>query len=125
MQEIGIESTLVEDIRQHRKCVEGRLGKPRFLNMREGDILSIREDLYLNGDTIDSFKDSFRVKITQVLYFETFNEMLDSIDYKFVVPSAKNKTQALNKYKEFYSNKDEEEYGVVAIFFETIEPILQ
>jgi ASC-1-like (ASCH) protein len=120
MQELGIESSLVEDIRQHKKCVEARLGKPRFLRMREGDILSIREDLYLNGEVIDSFKDSLQVKITQVLHFETFSEMLDAIDYQAAVPSAKSKKQALDKYREFYSTEDEIEYGVVAMFFETI-----
>jgi len=118
MQEIGIESTLVEDIRNHNKYVEVRLGKPRFLKIREGDILSIREDLYFEGKIIDSFNDSLRIKVMQVLYFETFNEMLDSIDYKATVPSAKSKSQALSKYREFYSVEDEKEYGVVAMFFE-------
>ncbi len=121
MQEIGIESSLVEDIRQNKKYVEVRLGKPRFLKIREGDLLSIREDLYLNGEIIDSFSDSLRIKITQVLYFESFNEMLESIDYKAIVPSAKDKKQALEKFREFYSEKDENEHGVVAMFFELTE----
>lgn len=121
MQEIGIESTLVEDIRNHKKYIEARLGKPRFLKIKEGDILSIREDLYLDGKIVDSFNDSIRIKIAQVLYFETFDEMLESIDYKAAVPSAKSKKQALDKYREFYSVEDEAEYGVVAMFFEITE----
>jgi len=121
MQEIGIESKLVEDIRNHKKNIEVRLGKPRFLKIKEGDILSIREDLYLDGKIIDSFNDSIRIKVTQILYFETFSEMLDSIDYKATVPSAKSKKQALDKYREFYSAEDEAEYGVIAMFFEITE----
>lgn len=120
MQEIGIESSLVKEILCGNKYVEARLGKPRFLKLREGDILSIREDLYLDGKNVDSFSDVLRIKITQVLYFETFKEMSDSIGYKAAVPSAKNTAEAINKYHEFYSEEDEKEYGVVAIFFENI-----
>lgn len=120
MQEIGIESSLVKDILRGNKYVEARLGKPRFLKFREGDILSVREDVYLDGKVIESKPDSLRVKITQVLYFETFIEMFDSIDFKAAVPSADNATEALQKYREFYSVEDEKEYGVVALFFELI-----
>jgi len=121
MQEIGIESTLVEDIRNHKKNIEVRLGKPRFLKIREGDVLSIREDLYLDGKIIDSFNDSLQIKVTRLLYFETLNETLNSIDYRAAVPSAKSKKQALDKYREFYSAEDEAEYGVVAMFFKITE----
>ncbi len=121
MEEFGIDSELVEDIRNHRKYIEARLGKPRFLKIKEGDEVSIREDLYLDGNIIDSFHDSLRVKITQVLYFETFDEMIDSIDYTGAIPSAKNAAQARNKYREFYSGDEESEYGVVAMFFKLVE----
>ena len=117
MQEIGIDSTLVEEIKSGNKYIEARLGKPRFLKIAEGDILSVREDLWLNGKIIDSFSNSLRIKVTQVLYFETFNEMVNTVDYKAAVPSAKSAKQALKKYKEFYSSKDEVELGVVALFF--------
>lgn len=118
MEEIGIDSQLVEDIRKQNKYIEARLGKPRFLKIKEGDIISIREDLYLNGNIIDSFTDSLRIKITQILYFESFDEMFNSIDFKTAVPTVKNVTQAKNKYREFYSAEDEAEYGVVAMYFD-------
>lgn len=118
MQEIGIDSTLVEEIRNGNKYIEARLGKPRFLKIAEGDVLSVREDLWLNGKIIDSFSDSLRIKITQVIHFETFSEMLNAVNYEAAVPSAKNTKQALEKYREFYSSEDEKEFGVVAFFFE-------
>lgn len=121
MQEIGIDSTLVNEIRSGNKYIEARLGKPRFLKIAEDDILSVREDLWLNGKIIDSLSDSLRIKITQVLYFETFSEMLNAVNYKAAVPSAKNTKQALEKYQEFYSSEDEKEFGVVAFFFEIVE----
>ena len=120
MEEIGIDSQLVEEIRKQNKYVEARLGKPRFLKIKEGDVISIREDLYLDENIIDSFTDSLRIKITQILYFESFDEMFNSIDYKSAVPTAKNITQAKDKYREFYSKEDEAEYGIVAMFFELL-----
>jgi len=122
MEEIGIDSQLAEEIRKQNKYVEARLGKPRFLKIKEGDIISVREDLYLDGNIIDSFTDSLRIKITQILYFESFDEMFNSIDFKAAVPTAKNVTQAKDKYREFYSKEDEAEYGIVAMFFEFPEP---
>lgn len=121
MQEIGIESSLVEAIRSGDKTIEGRLGKLRFLKIAEGDVLSVREDLWLDGKIIDSFTDSIRINITQVLYFETFKEMMNAVDFQAAIPSAKNINEAVAKYKEFYTGEDEKKFGVVALFFEPVE----
>lgn len=120
MHEIGIESSLVEAIRSGQKTIEGRLGKPRFLKIREGDTLSIREDIWKDGEVIGAHDDALRLKVAQVLYFESFKEMLESVNYEAAVPSVKTLRDAINKYAEFYSAKDEEEYGVVALFFEVM-----
>lgn len=118
MHEIGIESSLVEAIRTGQKTVEGRLGKPRFLQMKEGDTITVREDMWKDGEMIGSRDDALQLKVTQVLYFESFKEMLEAINYEAAVPTAKTLADAISKYAEFYSPKDEEEYGVVALFFE-------
>jgi ASC-1-like (ASCH) protein len=120
MHELGIESSLVEYIRIGEKTVEGRLGKPRFLNVKEGDTISIREDIWKDGKIIGSHDDALSVNVTQVLYFESFKEMLEAVNYEAAVPTAKNLEEAVSKYAEFYTEKDEEEYGVVALFFEVI-----
>ena len=118
MHEIGIETSLVEAIRSGVKTVEGRLGKPRFLQIKEGDILNVREDIWKDGVVIGSHDDVLKLKVTQVLYFESFEEMFAAIDYKSAVPNSANIQDAMNKYSEFFSADDEEEYGVVALFFE-------
>lgn len=120
MHEIGIETSLVEAIRRGLKTVEGRLGKPRFLQIKEGDVLIVREDIWKDGVVIGSHDDALQLKVTQVLYFESFEEMLKAIDYEAVVPNAKNLQDAISKYDEFYSHKEEKEYGVVALFFEVV-----
>jgi ASC-1-like (ASCH) protein len=120
MHEIGIESSLVEAIRNGQKTIEGRLGKPRFLQIKEGDMLAVREDIWKDGEVIGSHDDVLQLKVTQVLYFESFKEMLEAVNYETAVPTAKTLQDAISKYAEFYSIKDEEEYGVVALFFEVV-----
>jgi ASC-1-like (ASCH) protein len=121
MEEIGIESTLVEAIRNGDKTIEAHLGKPRFLRMNEGDIISIREDFWYEGEILESLSHSLEIKITQILYFETFKEMLNAVDFQAAIPSAKTIEDALKTYAQFYSPEDEREYGVVALFFEPLQ----
>lgn len=121
MHEIGIESSLVEAIRSGEKTIEGRLGKPRFLQMKEGDTLRIREDIWKDGEIIGTHDDSLRVIITQILYFESFKEMLEAVNYEAAVPTAKTLSEAVKKYRQFYSAQDEDEYGVAALFFTVVE----
>ena len=86
--------------------------------MQVGDISSIREDIWSDGHIIDTHDDVLRVKVSQVLHFKSFREMLEAIDFVAAVPTAKNIDEAIKKYAEFYSTKDEEEYGIIALFFE-------
>lgn len=120
MHDIGIESSLVEAIRNGDKTIEGRLGKPRFLRIQEGDILNIREDIWKDGEIIGSHDDVLQVEVTQVLYFESFEEMFDAVDYTAVVPSANTLDDAVAVYTHLYSVKDEEKYGVVVLFFSVV-----
>lgn len=118
MLEIGIETSVLEDIRLGRKTIEGRLGKPKFLKITEGDVVRIREDIWEGGEIVESLTSDVSIKITQVLYFESFSEMLETLDYKAVLPAALNVEDGLKIYRQFYSAEDEKEYGVVAMLFE-------
>jgi ASC-1-like (ASCH) protein len=118
MEEIGIESSLVDAIREGEKTVEIRLGKPRFLRMQEGDKLSVREDVWQNGETIEEHKNVLQIRITQILHFETLVEALEAIDFQAAIPSAKTIDDALAEYRKIYSESDEEEFGVVVMMFE-------
>jgi ASC-1-like (ASCH) protein len=120
MQEIGIESTLVEAIRIGDKTIEARLGKPRFLRIQEDDRFSIREDFWYEGKVLESLSHAATVKVTQILYFETFKEMLEALDFQAAIPTAKTVEKALKVYRGFYTPEEEREYGVVAFTFELI-----
>lgn len=117
MQEIGIQSSIFKDLIQGRKTIEGRLGKPKYIKLRVRDEFSIREDIY-EGNTIKrSIPGSAHVIITQLLYFESLAEMLRAVDFHKALPQAASVEEALAIYRQFYSDVDEEEYGVVAITF--------
>lgn len=120
MQEIGIESSVLKDILSGQKTIEGRLGKPKFLKIRAGDEISLREDIWKNGKVESSIPDVATIRIKQVLYFESFNDMLGSLNYRAFIPSAKNIEEALATYRKFYSPEDEKEYGAVAFLFELV-----
>lgn len=120
MQEIGIESSLLQDILAGKKTIEIRLGKPKYIKLRVGDILNIREDVWQDGQIVSSTPDQARIIITQLLYFEYFEEALDSIDFQAAIPRATTKKEALARYRTFYTAKDEEEYGVIAITFSLV-----
>lgn len=81
----------------------------------------VREDIWKDGEVIGLHDDVLQLVVTQVLYFESFREMLEAVDYTAAVPTAATLQDASNKYAEFYSSKAEEEYGVVALFFKVVE----
>lgn len=118
MQEIGIESSVLTDMVKGHKTIEGRLGKGKFLKMRVGDIVSLREDVWQNGAIVHSTPNKVRIRIAQILYFESFKEMLESLNFKQIIPSAENIDDALAVYRQFYSPADEREYGVIAFVFD-------
>lgn len=120
MQEIGIDSEYMPHILNGTKTVEGRLGKPEYIKLRVGDVLSIREDVRQDGKVIMTTPDRARIEITQILYFETLHEMLQSINYRTAIPDAQSVDEALAEYRKFYSEQDEDEYGAMAITFSVL-----
>jgi ASC-1-like (ASCH) protein len=117
MEEIGVESSILADIISGKKTIEGRLGKPRFIRLRVGDVIAIREDIWEGDHITKSISDRARVVITQLLYFESFEEMLHAIDYTRALPSAISTYDAVLIYRKFFTIADEKEYGVIAITF--------
>lgn len=121
MHEIGIKTELIQAILDGRKTIEVRLGKPKFLKIQPGDILKIREDIWTNNEITAFVDDSLRVKVTQVLYFESFKELFEVTDFSTAIPNAKNSNEAMETYHTFYSTQDERKYGVAAFFIEPIK----
>jgi ASC-1-like (ASCH) protein len=69
---------------------------------------------------VESVPGQATVAITQLLYFEHFEEALSFIDFQAAIPVAKTKAKALEVYRKFYTPEDEEEFGIVAIIFSLV-----
>jgi ASC-1-like (ASCH) protein len=120
MDEIGIESTVLKEILDGNKTIEGRLGKSKFLKLKVGDTIKLREDVWQDGVIVKSIPDQGAIKITQILYFTSFREMMESLDVDEILPGVKSIQEAIAVYRKFYNAEDEEEYGVIAMSFELI-----
>ncbi len=120
MQALGIELSLVQAILDGTKTIEGVPGTPPFLKVRVGDTLSIREDVYKEGELTVSHEHAAQVRVAQLLYFETFAEMMETLGYQSAIPYATSIETALKVYRGLYAAEQEKEWGVVAIRFELI-----
>lgn len=120
MEEIGIESTLVEAIKTGEKTIEVCLGIPEYLRIQEDDTVSVREDFWYEDTVLESLSHSLELVITQVLYFESFYEAFNAVDFQAVVPTATSVDEAIKTYRKFYSLEDEREFGVIAFSFEVV-----
>lgn len=92
-----------------KKC-EGRLNKGDFKNIQV-------------GDTINFYNDDFGiirniyVKITYKNYYNTFHDMLISEGLQECLPGIESCNQGMIVYRKYYSIRDEQMKGVVAIRF--------
>ena len=118
MHEIGLESSILKSVLDGLKTIELRLGKPNDLKIKAGDTINIREDTWNDGVRTKGTGYVAQIRITQVLYFESFEEALNAVDHIAAIPSAKEPGDAIAEYRKFYSAEDEEEYGVIAFMFE-------
>jgi len=102
------------------KTVELCLGEPKFLKLRVGDTILLREQTEQSGKPVSSAPDKTHVRITQLLYFETLEEAFSALNYAAIIPTADGPDEVLALYKQLYSAQDVEEYGVIAITFKLI-----
>jgi ASC-1-like (ASCH) protein len=115
---MGLSAELLEQVLAGRKTIEARLRSGKFLVMRSGDTISFREDVWQNDRIVKSTPNKATVVITESLYFDTFADMLEAIDYRQAMPAAKSQAEALQTYRRFYTATQEREHGVVALRFE-------
>ncbi len=114
--ESGRESNLLDDIIAGRKIIEGRLNRGKFAEYSVGDIVSLRRDHRdTRGILKDGERDAAQVKIIAIRHYKTFIEMIESENYRFVIPSASSSKEAAAIYDDYYSIEDQNKHGVLAI----------
>ena len=117
MIEIGINSEVLKKIIEGQKTVEGRLAKDKFLSIKPGDIISIREDIYKDSLIVKSIADAAAIQVIELKKFPTFKKMLTDVGFARAIPDAKDLEEACEAYELYYSAEDEQRYGVLAISF--------
>lgn len=104
----------IQAVLRGEKTVEACLGTPQFLKMRVGERITLTEELPASARATAAHVD---VTITQLLFFETFEELFSSINFSSVVPGAHSAREALASCTQQLTPEDEAEYGAVAVTF--------
>lgn len=99
-------------VKNGKKTIEGRLKKGKYRFIKPGDHIIV----YNSEET-----DSVEVLVKEVRTYTSIREMLNKETVKKVLPNIKTVEQGLGLYKQFYTDKQEKEFGVVAIEVDRIK----
>ena len=97
-------------IQKGTKKAEGRLNKGIFSKLKVGDII-----IWINSATLHNKKLKCKVVVTYIKKYDTFRDLLQGENIDKVLPNIKNMDQGVGIYRQYYSEKDEQENGVIAI----------
>ena len=93
-------------VKNGQKTVEGRLFKGLYTEVKTGDHIEIQTE---------NEKESFVVEVVGVNQHESFKELLEKESLKKVLPNAETIEEGIEIYRQFYTEEQEKEYGVVGI----------
>ena len=112
----GREAKYLDAILDGTKLYEGRLNKGKFAEYRVGDEIGLRRDIRnADGTLTNGHGTETVVKITRILQFANFEDMMNVLDYSQIIPDARDKMEAVKRYEIFYSKAEQDRYGVLAI----------
>ena len=124
MYEAGRESSILDDILVGDKRIECRLNRGKFADYAVGDHVRLRRDIFRNGISIIELKDQAEVEITKLESYPSFRTMFEAIGFSESIPRANSIDHAIAQCRAFYSKADEQSYGVIAVYFKLIWPIV-
>lgn len=116
----GRESSILDDMQNGTKTVEIRLNRGKFMDFQVGDLVEIREDYYHDGEIVKSIEKQLITQITRIESYSNFKEAFEVIGYEKITPRAKDLKDALEIPYKFYSQEEEKEFGVLAIYFKVV-----
>lgn len=95
------------------KQCEGRINKGDFANMNKDDYIVFANDSF-------GFIRSFRIQITSIKKYSTFEEYLNSETLRKCLPGIENISDGVKIYRKYYSEEDENTFGIIAIRFKLV-----
>lgn len=111
--ELGLQPAYYNLIKIGEKIYEGRLNDEKRKLIETGDIIIIKKD----PERVESFE----CLVLDKLFFNSFKDMIESLDEKDIGFKDKTKEQILNEYRKFYSEEKENKFGVVAIKLKVLQ----
>lgn len=93
-------------LKNGQKTIEGRIKKGKYCFIESGDGIEVSNE----NET-----DSVNVKVKRVTDYHSIEQMLNTEDFKKVLPDAESIEQGVGLYRKFYSSDQEAEFGVIAI----------
>jgi ASC-1-like (ASCH) protein len=95
-------------VKNGQKTIEGRLHKEEYKLLKIGDhiIVQSREE-----------SDSAEIVVGDIRKYHSFQEMLQNEDLKKVLPEVETIEEGVAVYRKFYTDEEQEEFGVIAIQF--------
>ena len=98
-------------IKNGLKKVEGRLNRRDFAEMNKGDII-----VFWSGE---KETDNVIARIEDIRKYDSFEEMVETEGKAQVLPGLEGSKRGAAVYRDFFSEEDEKQYGVLAIEFTT------
>lgn len=106
---LGIHRCWADAIKSGKKTVEGRLCRPGSVaaNVQVNDVLTF----VIRGTNCECFS----AIVLKVTHYNTTDKYLKSEGLNNCLPGVATIEEGIAIYREFYSEKDEQQYGMVAI----------
>lgn len=118
--EAGREASILQDIIAGRKSVEMRLDRGKFSKFMPGDIIHLREDAYEDGEIVESRPNRAMTQVVEVRRYPSFRDCFEAEGFADAIPSANSIEEAVAVCRQFYSEQDERQNGVLAIHFKFV-----
>ena len=107
---IHLDSDIFEIVKNGTKTIELRLYDEKRRKLKVGDTLVFLK----RPDDIEQIK----TKITNLEVYKNFKELIKHYEMKELYLESYTKEMFLEELKRFYTEEDQEKYGVLAITFE-------
>ena len=111
--EMKLRSIYFDKIKNGTKIYEVRLNDEKRQLIKVGDVIIFTKE--------SEFKDSFNTIVIDLIYFDSFAEMVNALPLSKVGFETENANEVVDIDHQFYSTQQENKYGVVAIKVEILK----
>ena len=112
LHEMKLRKIYFEKIKSGEKIYEIRLNDEKRKLIQIGDVITFKNEQNLS--------EIIQTKVLDLIYFKSFKEMAETLPLSKISFENSSKDEVEQVYHTFYSAKDENKYGVVAIKIELI-----